>query len=120
MSYENMFGFEIYRMALRDTVNENSADGGQSDGQDAVAASASATAMTPADAMAKVHATGDSEQQELGDVARLDPLKRPADSAMPASSQRVLLVTRPSQRYVHERKISLCKRVHITASTTGC
>ncbi|TYZ62312.1 hypothetical protein PybrP1_009476 [[Pythium] brassicae (nom. inval.)] len=103
MSYENIFGLEIYRMALRDTVNEGGADGGQGDGQDAATASTSASTalpqpLTPAGTMAKERSSGGSEQQELSDVVRLDPLRRPADGTAPASSQRVLLVTRPSQR----------------------
>lgn len=96
MSYANLFSMEVHRLALRDTVNE----GGE---QDAPATAATAPARaTDAEGMAKAHAAGggSSEQPELSDVVRLDPLKKSGDGPAPTSSQRVLLVTRPSQRCV--------------------
>lgn len=99
MSYVNLYGIEVYRMALRDTVNEGGDDKAE---RNKTSTTQQETQTQAADTMEKARATDAtaSEQQEVGDVVKLDPIathSKPTEAA--GSSQRVLLVTRPSQRY---------------------
>lgn len=116
MSFVNLYGIEVYRMALRDTVNEggdnDSGDGsGHSDsnGDASLASTTSPSDSEPTTASRQASLrkdqaiSRDSEEQELTDVVRLDPIAPLKKKPLPettGSSQRVLLVTRPSQRCV--------------------
>lgn len=108
MSYANVYGIEVYRLALRETVNEGGSEDESGEntvpsGEISEKAPESAKTEQEPSAMAmekknRAPTTGE-EEQEVGDVVRLDPiasLKKSKDAS--GSSQRVVLVTRPSQR----------------------
>lgn len=101
MSYENLYGIEVYRMALRDTLNEGGDVAAAKTEQNKTVTEQEITQTQTVDMMEKAQATDitTSEQQEVGDVVKLDPIVTHSKSTeATGSSQRVLLVTRPSQR----------------------
>ncbi|KAF1324084.1 Type i inositol 3, partial [Globisporangium splendens] len=107
MSFENLYGIEVYRLALRETLNEgggehgSSAETAESSGDVGAEKNTSEGAnMGQADDIKKnASASGGEEAREVGDVVKLDPIPpRRGSKDASGSSQRVLLVTRPSQR----------------------